>query len=79
MEYVEGEDLRKRIDRGAPIDVGEVIRISRAILDPLRFAHKAGIVHRDLSPTTSSAALPWPEWAYRGFALRGPQPPLVGR
>ena len=50
MEFVDGEDLRKKIDREAPIAVADAIRLSRAILEPLRFAHRRGVVHRDLKP-----------------------------
>ncbi|MCZ6603331.1 MAG: serine/threonine-protein kinase, partial [Planctomycetota bacterium] len=50
MEYVEGEDLRKRIEREAPMPLSDVIPLCREILAPLRFAHKKGVMHRDLKP-----------------------------
>lgn len=50
MEYVEGEDLRKRILRESPIPPDKVLALSRGILEPLQTAHQAGFVHRDLKP-----------------------------
>lgn len=49
MEYMEGGSLRERIARGA-IPVSEALRIARAILQALAFAHSKKIVHRDLKP-----------------------------
>jgi Tol biopolymer transport system component len=49
LEFVEGESLARRIDRGAlPFD--EAIGIARQIADALEAAHDAGIIHRDLKP-----------------------------
>ena len=49
MELVEGEDLSKRIARGA-IPFEEALPIARQIAEALETAHEAGIVHRDLKP-----------------------------
>jgi Tol biopolymer transport system component len=49
MELVEGDDLSKRIARGAmPLD--EALPIARQIAQALEAAHEQGIVHRDLKP-----------------------------
>ena len=50
MEFVDGEDLRKRIVREAPMTVGDALRLCREILGPLREAHRQGVVHADLKP-----------------------------
>src|SRR5690349_5363622 len=61
MEFLEGESLAVRIQRGA-VPAQEAGQIVLAILSALGAFHKAGIVHRDLKPgnvflSTSPAAL----------------------
>ena len=49
MELVEGDDLSKRIARGAmPLD--EALPIAKQIAEALETAHEQGIIHRDLKP-----------------------------
>ncbi|MFL6276106.1 MAG: protein kinase domain-containing protein [Blastocatellia bacterium] len=47
MEYVEGELLQTRAERG-PIPAREVIEIAEQIADALDEAHGLGIIHRDV-------------------------------
>ncbi|MDH4068980.1 MAG: protein kinase [Ignavibacteria bacterium] len=47
MEYIEGEELRAKIDRG-PIPYDEVQNIATQIAHGLAVAHRKGIVHRDI-------------------------------
>ncbi|HUP60314.1 MAG TPA: protein kinase [Thermoanaerobaculia bacterium] len=49
MEYLEGESLADRIERG-PLPVEQVIRYGVEIAEALDKAHRANIVHRDLKP-----------------------------
>ena len=49
MELVEGEDLSKRIARGA-IPIHEALPMARQIAEALEAAHEQGIIHRDLKP-----------------------------
>ena len=49
MELVEGEDLSRRIARGA-ISLDEALPIAKQIAEALQAAHEQGIVHRDLKP-----------------------------
>jgi Tol biopolymer transport system component len=49
MEYLEGETLSKRIERG-PLPAAELLRIAVEIADALEKAHRQGILHRDLKP-----------------------------
>ena len=49
MELVSGEDLSRRIARGAvPID--EALPIAKQVAEALEAAHEHGIIHRDLKP-----------------------------
>ncbi len=49
MEYLEGETLATRIDRGA-LPTPEILRIGMAVAEALDKAHRQGVVHRDLKP-----------------------------
>lgn len=49
MEYLEGETLSDRLQKG-PLPLELVIRYGIEIAQALERAHKAGIVHRDLKP-----------------------------
>src|ERR1041385_6388009 len=50
MPYVEGESLRRRVDREKQLPVDEAVRIATAIADALDYAHRQGVIHRDLKP-----------------------------
>jgi serine/threonine-protein kinase len=49
MPFIEGESLRLRIQRG-PLSVRETVGIMRDVARALAFAHRLGIVHRDIKP-----------------------------
>ncbi len=50
MPYVEGESLRERLRREVQLHIGEALRIAREVADALDYAHRHGIVHRDIKP-----------------------------
>src|SRR3989454_1037909 len=50
MPYVEGESLRRRLEREGPLPLDEALRITRAIASALDFAHASGVIHRDIKP-----------------------------
>ena len=50
MPLVDGETLRQRLVREAPLPVDDAVRIARAVAGALAHAHARGVVHRDLKP-----------------------------
>ncbi len=48
MEYVEGETLEARLQRGGPMSVGSAIPLLLQAFDGIHHAHQHGVVHRDL-------------------------------
>jgi serine/threonine-protein kinase len=50
MEHIDGRSLKELIVARGPAPINVAIEYARAILSALRFAHKRGIVHRDIKP-----------------------------
>jgi eukaryotic-like serine/threonine-protein kinase len=50
MPYVEGESLRERLARGGELPVRTAVRILGEVARALAYAHRHGIVHRDIKP-----------------------------
>lgn len=49
MQYCEGETLARRLERGS-LSVEETLDLMAQIAEALAFAHRAGIIHRDVKP-----------------------------
>lgn len=50
MQLVTGESLQDRIDRAAPLEAREIVRIGAQAAAGLMAAHSEGLIHRDIKP-----------------------------
>ena len=50
MPFIQGESLRQRLDRERQLPVDEAVRIAASLAEALDYAHRGGVVHRDLKP-----------------------------
>ena len=62
MPYVEGESLRDRLKRQRQLSLDDALRITREVALALEYAHRHGVIHRDVKPenillTTDGQAL----------------------
>jgi beta-lactam-binding protein with PASTA domain/predicted Ser/Thr protein kinase len=50
MEVIEGRTLKELIMTRGPLPIGQAVEYAKHILGALRFAHRHGIIHRDIKP-----------------------------
>ena len=50
FEYVDGENLKRLIERSGPLPVDQALRLAIQVARGLAFAHREGLVHRDVKP-----------------------------
>jgi len=56
MEYVEGQTLSQVIKKRAALPPAEVVALLRPLADALDYAHRQGLVHRDMKPANIMVA-----------------------
>jgi serine/threonine-protein kinase len=50
MPFIDGETLRRKLDRETQLAVDESVRIATHVADALDYAHRRGVIHRDIKP-----------------------------
>src|SRR6266567_2131985 len=50
MPYVEGETLRRRLEREKQLPIDEAVGLTANVAAALDYAHRHGVVHRDIKP-----------------------------
>jgi serine/threonine-protein kinase len=50
MEYIDGRTLKEVVQQEGPMDPARAVDIAIQILRAARFAHRRGVIHRDLKP-----------------------------
>jgi serine/threonine-protein kinase len=50
MPFVDGETLRSRLEREGRLPVDVAVQLVREMADALEYAHRHGVVHRDVKP-----------------------------
>jgi eukaryotic-like serine/threonine-protein kinase len=50
FEYVEGENLKQRLERTGPMEVRDALLLALQMGRALAFAHGRGLIHRDVKP-----------------------------
>ena len=50
MAYIDGETLQDRVLREGPLPIVDVIRLGAQVAEALAYAHREGVLHRDVTP-----------------------------
>ncbi len=50
LEYVPGGDLHDRVRDKGPLSVAEAVKVTRGVVEALRYAAGEGLIHRDIKP-----------------------------
>lgn len=51
MEYIEGTDLEKILDKSSTLEIKTALKYFKQILSALAFAHLKSVIHRDIRPS----------------------------
>ena len=69
MPYVEGDNLREKLDRERQLSVDEALQITKAVASALQYTHDRDVIHRDIKPENILLQAGEPVVADFGIAL----------
>ncbi len=69
MPFVDGENLRDKLDREKQLSIEDAVGITQAIGSALEYAHERGVIHRDIKPENILIHAGQPVVADFGIAL----------
>jgi Tol biopolymer transport system component len=76
MEYLEGQTLAARLEKGGALDLDKAVKAAIEIADALDQAHLAGVIHRGLQPSKIFLTLAGAKLLDFGMSeVRAPEPP----
>jgi len=50
MPYIQGETIREKLNRETQFGIDEAVRITTEVAEALDYAHRHGVIHRDMKP-----------------------------
>jgi len=50
MPFIDGETLREKLNRETQLGIDEAVKITTEVADALDYAHRQGVIHRDIKP-----------------------------
>lgn len=82
MEYVDGADLKQRIQHVGPLSRSRALRFAVATTEALEHAHQLGVLHRDVKPqnllVSRTGSLKLADFGLAGFVGEGEGVPGLG-
>jgi len=57
MEFLQGEELRSSMSTGQPLAAARAVEIAAQVAEGLAYAHRHGVVHRDVKPANIMLAV----------------------